>query len=76
MQNIKNKYDVNYDPIDFSIEIIQNADLVPLIHDSDVIVIFSHSSALFDAHPLEKPIYMMNMNIFDEVEIGSSPRFD
>jgi hypothetical protein len=52
------------DPIDPSIEIIQNADLVPLINDSDVIVTFGHSSALFEALLLEKPIYMMN--IFDE----------
>lgn len=52
------------DPIDPSIEIIQNADLVLLINDSDVTVTFGHSSALFEALLLEKPIYMMN--IFDE----------
>jgi hypothetical protein len=52
------------DPIDPSIEIIQHADLLPLINDSDVIVTFGVSSALFEVLLLEKPMYLMN--IFDE----------
>lgn len=47
-----------------SIEIIQTGDLLDLISDSDIIVSFGTSSALFQALLLNKPIFIMN--IFNE----------
>lgn len=58
------------DPIDPDIEIIQRIELLPLINESDVIVTFGESWALFEALLLNKPILVMNF--FDE-DVSRNP---
>lgn len=47
--------------IDKSVEIIQKADLLPLINNSDIVVCFGHSSAMLEAVLLRKPLIIMNL---------------
>jgi hypothetical protein len=51
-------------PINPNIEIIQTANLLDLINDSDMVISFCSSSALIQALLLNKPIFIMN--IFNE----------
>ena len=59
-----NVYEQLLTPIDPSIEVIQKADLLSLINNSDSIVSFGHSSAILEALLLRKPVFLMN--IFNE----------
>jgi hypothetical protein len=47
-------------PIDPSVEIIQKADLLSLANESDVIVSYGNTSALFEPLLLGKPLYIAN----------------
>lgn len=49
------------DPIDKNIEVIQSEDLFLLLQESDVIVSFGPTSAIFQAILLGKPVYLMNL---------------
>lgn len=48
-------------PIDPSLKIIQNSDLILLIDESDIIITFGFSSAILQAILLGKPVYLMNI---------------
>jgi hypothetical protein len=48
------------DPIDPSVKIIQKSDLFSLVSDSDIVLAFGLSSALFEPILLEKPLCIAN----------------
>lgn len=48
-------------PLDPSLEIIQEADLLSLISNSDIVVCYGHSSAILEAVLLKRPVFIMNI---------------
>lgn len=58
-------------PIDPSIPIIQKGDVLEFIQASDVVIVYSTSSAPIQALVLKKPIVMINLNLKGDIMLES-----